>query len=335
MIFKSFILEKNVNLLKDRKIVLFYGENDGLKKDLKTKIYNVNKSAEKIYFVQDEVLKDKNLLVNEILNKSLFNKEKIFFIDQCSDKILPLIEEIENTIQNEKVYIFANVLDKKSKLRNFFEDSKANGICPCYEDTITTIKSIIINKLREYNGVTPQILNLIVENAGLDRNKVNNEIDKIYAYFQNKSIVHTKLEQLLNIKTNEDFSRLKDEALNGNKINTNNLLSDTVFNNEENFYYLNSISQRMIRLNHIDLMKKNNENVETIVSKLKPPIFWKDKPIIIQQSKKWNKKKIQKALEKIYETELKIKSDSSIRNDLLIKNLIVDLCYKANDASIN
>ena len=49
-------------------------------------------------------------------------------------------------------------------------------------------------------------------------------------------------------------------------------------------------------------------------------------------NKKWNKDKIKLALEKTYETEIKIKSNSSIRKDLLIKNLIIDLCTTANSA---
>ena len=92
------------------------------------------------------------------------------------------------------------------------------------------------------------------------------------------------------------------------------------------------ISTGSKQLDYIIDNRKNDLNIETIISKLKPPIFWKDKPIIIQQSKKWDKKKIQKALDKIYDAELKIKSNSSIRNDLLVKNLIVDLCYEANAA---
>ena len=79
-------------------------------------------------------------------------------------------------------------------------------------------------------------------------------------------------------------------------------------------------------------MKQNGTNIETIISNLKPPIFWKDKPKLIEQSRKWNKNKIQDALKKTYDIELKIKSSSSIRKDLLIKNLIVDLCNTANSA---
>ena len=332
MIFKSYILENNIESLEKQKMFLFYGENDGLKKDFKAKIKKIYKSFETINIFQDEIIINKNLLLNEILNRSLFNEKKIFFIEQASDKILEVLENIDNKIQDEKIFLFSDILDKKSKLRNYFEKSKNSGICPCYEDNEMTIKTIISTKLKGYYGLTTQIINLIIQSAGLDRIKINNEIDKITSYFQDKKIEQSKIEQLLNIKINDDFNKLKDEALNGNKTQTNTLLNETVLNNEDNFYYLNSINQRMNKLSTINDMKKNNKNVESIIANLKPPIFWKDKPTIIQQSKIWNKQNIKIAFDKIYKTELKIKSNSSIRKDLLIKNLIVDLCCAANVA---
>ena len=335
MIYKSYTIENNLKLINDKKIFLFYGENHGLKKDFKKGISSINKSIEKINIFQDEILNDKNLLKKEIINKSLFNENKVIFIEQANDKILSFLNEIENQIQNEKIYIFSSILEKKSKLRKFFEDSNIYGICPCYEDTIITIKSIITKKLKGFIGLTPQIINLIIESAGLDRDKVNNEIDKIISCFEDKKIVQNKLEQLLNIKTNDDFEKLKDEALKGNKFNTNNLLGETVFNNEDNYFYISSINQRLMKLSTIANMKKENLAIDNIISQLKPPIFWKDKPTITDQAKKWNDKKINKALSKVYQAELKIKSNSNIRNDLLIKNLIVELCNDANDALAN
>ena len=79
-------------------------------------------------------------------------------------------------------------------------------------------------------------------------------------------------------------------------------------------------------------MKHENSNIESLISNLKTPVFWKDKPILIEQSKKWNKNKIQAALKKTYNAEIEIKSNSSIRKDLLIKNLIIDLCTTASSA---
>ena len=70
--------------------------------------------------------------------------------------------------------------------------------------------------------------------------------------------------------------------------------------------------------------------MELVVSQLKPAIFWKDKPIIIEQSKKWNKDKIITILKKTYSAEISLKSNSSIKKNILIKNLLVEICYTAN-----
>ena len=332
MIFKSYVLEQNLKSIDDCKIILFYGENQGLKEEFKKNIKEANKNNEKLNLLQDEIIKNENLLINEISNKSLFNNKKIIFIDQVNEKILNIIEEMAEDVSDEKIVIFAGNLDKKSKLRSYFEKSKLYGIVACYQDNETTIKKIITNKLSDYQGLSTQVINFIIQNTGLDRSKVNNEIEKIKSCFLEKKINLEKIDLLLNIKTNDDFNKLKDEALKGNKIKTNKLLADTVFEPESNIYYLNSINQRINKLYEIEKLKQNNSNTETLVSSLKPPIFWKDKPVLIEQTNKWNENKIKKALEKTYTVELQIKTGSGIKNDLLIKNLMIDLCTVANSA---
>ncbi len=330
MIIKSYIIEDNIQSISNYKIFLFYGENQGLKKEIKEKIKISNKNSEILSLFQDEIIKNKNILVNEINNKSLFNEKKIIFINEVNDKILDIIDEIIENIQQERIFLFSDILNKKSKLRSYFEKSKFCGISAFYLDNEITIRKMILKKLNGYEGLTSQITNLIIQNTGLDRNKVNNEIEKIISCFQDKKIDPTKIDLLLNMRTNDDFNLLKDEALKGNKINTNRLLADTVFEVENNIYYLNSINQRINKLNEIENMKEEHSNIESIISGLKPPVFWKDKPILIEQSKRWNKEKIQAALKKTYNTEIKMKSNSSIKNDLLIKNLIVELCATAS-----
>ena len=332
MIFKSYILEQNIKSINNQKLFLFYGENQGLKKDLKEKLKIEYKNQEILNLLQDEIIKNKSILANEINNKSLFNEKKVIFINQVNDKILDIIEEVAENIQDERIFLFSDILDKKSKLRNYFEKSKSCGITACYKDNEIIIRKIIMMKLNGYQGLTSEVTNLIIQNTGLDRNKVTNEIDKIVSCFKNKKIDIKMLDSLLNVRTSDDFNQLKDEALNGNKINTNRLLADTIFEEENDIYYLNSINQRINKLNEIENMKKENSNIELIVSNLKPPVFWKDKPILIEQSKKWDKEKIRLALKKTYNTEIKIKSSSSIKKNLLIKNLIVELCITANSA---
>ena len=332
MIFKSYILEQNLKEISNCKIFLFYGENQGLKKEFKDNLKKLNKKKELIKLNQNEILKNDNLIINEISNKSLFNEEKVIFVNDVDDKILEVLQEVEAYIKDERVFLFAEILEKKSKLRNYLEKSKDLGIVPCYQDNIISIKKIIANKLNSFKGINNEIINFIIESTGLDRDKVNNEIEKIITCFTNKEIDRDKIQQLLDTRLNNDFTLLKDEAIKGNKINTNRLLGDTVFETGNNIYYINSINQRINKINEIIELKKKTSNTEEIVANMKPPIFWKDKPILIDQSKKWSKEKIRSVLKKTYEAEIQIKSSSSIRKDLIIKNLIIDLCTKANSA---
>ena len=328
MIAKSFIIEKDINTLNNN-LVLFYGENLGLKNFFKKKLKIIEKSIKTLVFSQDEIVKNAEIIFTEVLNKSLFDKEKIIFINDANDKILPIIQEIENLVNNQKIYLFAELLDKKSKLRNYFEKSKDKIAVPCYADNEVTIKKIILNKLKNFKGVTTQNINLILQSCNLERDKLYSELDKIITCFDNNELDDEKLVKLLNVSENNNFSVLKDKALNGNKIKTNRLLKDTFIHPEKNFLFLNMFNKRLIDLSKIDDTNKST-TLEEKMDKIKPPIFWKDKPFFIQQSKKWNKHKIRKALSETYNLELRIKSNSLVDQGILIRKLIVDICELAN-----
>ena len=73
MIFKSYILEQNFQPINNCKVFLFYGENQGLKKEFKEKLKIENKDQEILNLFQDEIVNNKSILLNEITNKSLFD----------------------------------------------------------------------------------------------------------------------------------------------------------------------------------------------------------------------------------------------------------------------
>ena len=106
---KSYLVEQNFNLLKN-KIILFYGENNGLKKDFKEKIKHNNKKSEVLKYFQEDILKNEENFFNEINNISLFDEEKIYIIEQVNDKILELIKSIEVKIDRQKIYLFADLI---------------------------------------------------------------------------------------------------------------------------------------------------------------------------------------------------------------------------------
>lgn len=328
MIYKSYLLEQNFKTA-DKNLFLFYGENEGLKNEFKNLIRQNNLESEIIIFNQDEVFKNENNFYNELNNISLFEKEKIFFIDLANDKILNIIKEIEKGPTSPKIYLFSEILEKRSTLRTFFEKTNNCGICACYADNEMSIKQIILKKLRGFKGLSTQNLNLIIDNCNLDRLKLNNELDKIITCFPNNEIISEKLEELLNAKVNEDFNILKNNAFSGNKQKTNKLLSDTIIDPDKVIYYLNLINQRLKNLDQICDLSKESSLVDSI-NKIKPPIFWKEKPIFQQQAKVWNREKISSLLNQTYDLEIKIKSNSNMDKHILLRNLIVDICNLAN-----
>lgn len=328
MIYKSYQVEQNISFIKE-KLVLIYGENLSLIDELKNEIKSTHKNFEINSYFQEDIVKNQESFFQNILNLSLFEKNKVFFINNATDRILPLVKEIENKIDKQKIFLFSELLDKKSKIRNHFEKSKNTGIVPCYIDNEITLKKIIIEKLKHFKNLNTTNINIILENSNLNRMKLKNELKKILVYFSNKELQRDKLESLLNLRENENFNDLKDEAIMGNVNKTNELINDTVLEPEKNILYINIINQRFNKILEA-LYKSEESNLEKAIDSLKPPVFWKDKPKFRIQAQKWNLRKIREMLKITYNLELKIKSNYLLNHNILIKKLLIDVCVLAN-----
>ena len=335
MILKSYIVEQNVEILKKYQATLIYGENNGIKDDIKDVLRDKNKSAEIIILFEEEIIKNKSILHHNIINESLFNEKKIIFIQEASDKINNEISEcLEKENKNIQIYIFSGNLEKKSKLRNLFEKSNNLAIFPCYKDNDRTLIAYINKELYGFKGLSGEIVNLIISNSNLDRRVIKNELVKIKDFFLEKKINKEEILQILNVKSDTSFDEIRDNALNGERKNVNKLLSDTDFINENAFFYLNSLNYRIMRLQEIiKISADKNTKYEKTLENLRPPIFWKDKPIVSQQLKKWNLIDLQQIAAQINETEILMKKNSYLRNDIIVKNLIISLTNKACSTS--
>tara|TARA_B100000780_G_scaffold208743_1_gene148833 strand:+ start:605 stop:1597 length:993 start_codon:yes stop_codon:yes gene_type:complete len=326
VILKSYIVEKDIKILDKYQAVLLYGENDGIKDDIKSKLKILNKDAEIINFFENEIIKNRNILYENIINESLFSEKKIIFIQSATDKILSEISEsLEKENLNIKIFIFSDNLDKKSKLRSLFEKEKKLTIIPCYEDNERTMITYINQELAGYKGLTGELINLIISNSNTNRKIIQSEITKIKTFFLSKIIDKNQLLEILNIKNNADFDEIRDNALNGRKEKVNKLLSEFDLLNEDSFFYLNSLNYRILKLTEIQKINGNSGNFEKALDSVKPQIFWKDRPLILEQLKKWNIERLNKAAYKINETEILMKKNSQTRNDIIIKNLLISL----------
>ena len=334
MILKSFLIERNIQLLEKYNIALIYGENEGIKASLKKNIKNSSKGVETITIFQDEIIKNNEILIKELSNPSLFSSKKIIFLHEITDKIYKqIIDCLDLTNEDLKIFIFSPILDKKSKIRNFFEKSKKLAIIPCYQDTERNLIIYLNTELRDFKGASHEIINLIISNSNSDRRIIDNELIKIKSFFTNKIIETSQLLELLNIKLSRDFDEIRDASLLGYKKKVNLLLGQVQFQTEDYIFYLNNLSRRVAKLHEIKRINEDTNDIELALDMLKSKVFWKDKPVYIEQLKKWSLIELSKTLTEIGKVELMMKKNSMIRSDVLIKDLLINVCNRAANAA--
>ena len=169
MIVKSFELQK----LKSHNSLLYliYGNNDGIKDYIINEYFIKEFKGEIAKYDESEILNKKEEFISSLLNKSLFEENKIIIISRSTEKLFDTICDIqEKNPSNIKIIIKTQNLEKKSKLRSLFEKEK-NLVCiPVYEDNAQTLTSIVYNFLRENQlKLSQEIINVLIERSKGDR----------------------------------------------------------------------------------------------------------------------------------------------------------------------
>ena len=320
MILKSF--ELNKIKLNNYKFYLFYGDNQGLKEENIKNLFEKNYKDKIHRYEEKEILDDINIFFNNIFNKSFFDNEKLIIINRATDKIKTIIEELMGK-NPEDIQIILNSknLEKKSSLRKLFEKEKSIVCIPFYEDNNQTLNSIISLFFRNKKiPISQQLINVLVERSRGDRKNLNNELEKIENYSLNKKNLNVQeIIKLTNLADNYSASELVDHSLAKNTRKTVTILGENNYSDEDNIIIIRTLLAKLKRLVKIyDLIDEKN-NIEQAISACKPPIFWKDKPLVTQQIRSWKKDGLEQLIYKTNEIELLIK-----KNSVLAKNILAD-----------
>ena len=321
MIIKSYNAD---NLKPNNNFFLFYGKNEGLKKQI---INNLLKNKKEISsYDEREILESSNSFIENTLTKSLFDNEKIILIKRGTDKIFKIIEEIsEKKIEDLIIIINSENLDKKSKLRAFFEKSKKYICIAVYPDNNQTLAQLTLNFFKQKKIlISHQNINFIVNKCNGDRDILENELKKIEHFSKNKKeITFDDLMKLINLSENHGISELIDNCLAKNQKKTLNILNENIFTSEDCILIIRTFLNKSKRILKLCNEFENSKNIETTISSAKPPIFWKDKEIVKQQIYKWKPEKIKKLIYELFEIELIVKKN--LNNSVnLVTDFILD-----------
>ena len=329
MIYKHFETQKiNFNL---NKIILLYGKNEGLKKEV---LENLKKDKGDIFsYEEKEILENPKIFLSQITSKSLFEEKKIVIIKRATDKLLKILENIDSQIIDYvTIFIIADNLEKKSKLRSKFEKNKSLVCIPFYPDNDQTLLKLASNFFREKKiSLAPTDINLIVGRSAGDRENLLNELHKIELFCATgKKINSNDIAKLTNLSENQSISELVDNCLAKNKRKTLNILNENNFASEDCILITRIFLAKLKKILVLSENFQNNKNIDLTISSAKPPIFWKDKEITKQQVFKLSPGDTKFLIYKVNELELLIKQN--INNPI---NLVTDFILEQTSDRIN
>ena len=318
MILKSFEIKKINQTINN--LILFYGKNEGLKNEaLNTLVEEGDNTSN---YEEKEILDNENNFIENILSKSLFESQKFIVIKRTTDKILKIIETLQQKkLEDVTIILNSDNLEKRSKLRSLFEKDKKLICVPFYPDNDQTLSKLAYNFLKDKKiSISPSNINLIVNKCSGDRETLINELQKIEYFSKNgKKINSENISKLINLNENHSISELIDNCLAKNKKKIISILNENNFSNEDCIIITRSFIVKAKKLLALSKTFETNNNIDFTISSAKPPIFWKEKEITKQQIYKWKPEYIKKLIYSLSEIELQIKKN--INNSI---NVITD-----------
>tara|TARA_B100000989_G_scaffold137364_1_gene102057 strand:- start:7701 stop:8675 length:975 start_codon:yes stop_codon:yes gene_type:complete len=323
MIIKSYEINK-IELNKFN-FFLFYGKNEGAQNEIINQYFMNNFKGKVSKYDENEFINNYEIIASEILTKSLFEDEKIIIISRTTDKSLKFIQEIINKDPRDINFLLkSGPLEKKSKIRSFFESNKKSIVIPFYEESSKSLNFIIEQFIRKNQiKLSRESINLLIERSSGDRANLKTELEKIYNYsISNKNIDYNTVRKLSNLSENYAVSEIAESFLSKNKKKISKILNENIYSNDDCILILRTIANKSKRLLNIIEENNNSNNIDRVISSFKPPIFWKEKEIVKNQAKTWKIKDLRSKIYEINNLELILKSNSknslNILSDFII-----------------
>ncbi len=322
MIIKSFESEK-LQLLKNN-IHLIYGDNEGLKQEIINSFYVKNFDGEVLKYDEQDILKNYDEFISNLLTKSLFENNKIIIISRSTDKLYDFVNDIlEKDIVETKIIIKSSNLEKKSKLRKIFEKENKLTCTPVYEDDVRSLSNVIQIFLKEKKiNLSQEIKNILIERSRGDRINLKNELNKLKNLsISKKNLTIEDIIILSNIAENYSVFELSDNYLAKNSKKVSNILNENSYSSEDCILIIRTILSKSKRLLKIRSQLDNNQNIDQILSSFKPPVFWKEKDIVKKQAQSWSTNEVKELIFRINELETLVKKNST-NSMLFVSNFV-------------
>lgn len=254
-------------------IYLLYGCDQSL---IDNKVKNIINSVNDYDIIKYDMNNcEINDLVNEISMPSLFKKNKLLLVNNCSffnSNKADNTEELEkylNNLDKSIIIIFTNIcekIDNRKKITKLI--SKIGEVIELKKGDRNYIKSYLEDYIKENNFKCDSFtINSLIDNVGVNLNILLNEIDKLFMYKkEDKIITITDIEKMTIKNIEDDIFKLTDYIIKKDKKNCFKLYNDFKKNNYDDSYLIGLLASQFRFLLSVKMLSNKGKSKDEITS---------------------------------------------------------------------
>lgn len=301
----------------DVRAVLVYGPDAGLVNERALKLLesqgvDLDDPFSSITLRSEDLFKEPARLFDEATAISLGGGLRLVRAQGVTDAAVESMTLLfERSIVNAFIVLEAGNLGPRSRLRRLFEASVQGAALPCYADDDVARCLVIDGMLRDAGKeVARSSLEFMAAHLAGDRGVARRELEKLLLYTLEDDKKLT-LEQIVACVGDESEHVLEDiakAACSGNTVELAHAYDRCIATGQSDISILRALFRHLQRLHETSIARDRGDDVVQAMSKLRPPVFFKDKAQFTAQVSKWTSLRLQDAIGVVMNAERSCKS---------------------------
>ena len=263
----------------------------------------------------------------------MFGGTRVIRVDDAGEDVLGAVSQLLDAAFTSPVVIVAGVLKKGSKLVARVEAAADAIAVVSYAPDAAATASAIVDIASGYGlRLARDAIAAIAQATAGDRGVARQEIAKLALYVDARpdapaSATLADVAAIGADLADADLGALVDGVVGGNPAEVSRQLVDFAAT-VPGIVMVRAVARRLWLLLDLRAAVDGGASASRAVDAARPPIFWKDRPLVVMQVAKWRTGAIRTALTRIFDAERAVKRSGSA-GDVAVNQLLLSLSVQA------
>jgi DNA polymerase-3 subunit delta len=298
------------------RVVLLYGPDAGLVRDRadslgKSVCPDLNDPFRVADFLGRALVEDPARLADEAAAMSLTGGRRLIRVRDAEDVTTAAFTAFLKDLPpgDSLVVVEAGDLSNRSRLRTLFEGAEAGAAIPCYVEDEASLGRVI-SELLSAQGLSADVdaLNFLAGNLVGDRLVARGEVEKLAVYMgSEKRVTLEHAVACIGDSASLDMDEPVWAAADGDFATLDRALARLFAEGMSPVPILRTAQRHFQRLHLIGAQVAAGKSAEMAIDAARPPVFFKLRPRLVGQARRWTPNLVRSALERLVDAEAECK----------------------------